>query len=71
VVIVDQPCYQIPTRAGQISHGLYSLGAMIHDIFALNPKRLPHEELTAPGAIGPVIEKCTKRNAHRRYKDVQ
>lgn len=50
---------------------IYSFGAMLHDIFAPNPKRLPHVELTAPGAIGPVIEKCTKHYAHRRYKNVE
>lgn len=50
---------------------IYSFGAMLHDIFAPNPKRLPHIELTAPGAIGPVIEKCTKKNPHRRFKNVE
>lgn len=50
---------------------IYSFGAMLHDIFATNPKRLPHEELSGPGAVGPVIEKCTKRYAHRRYKNVE
>lgn len=50
---------------------IYSFGAILHDIFAPNPARLPHVELTAPGAIGPVIEKCTKHYAHRRYKNVE
>lgn len=49
---------------------IYSFGAILHDIFAGNPKRLPHEKLTAPGAIGPVIEKCTEKNPHRRYQNV-
>jgi len=49
---------------------IYSFGALLHDIFASNPRRLPHEELTAPGDIGPVIERCTKRNSFRRFKDV-
>ena len=70
------PAYQAPECALNFKRAtprsdLYSFGAILHDIFAANPKRLPHEELTAPGAIGPVIEKCTKRNAHRRYRDVQ
>ena len=69
------PAYQAPECAINFKRAtarsyIYSFGALLHDIFANNPKRLPHEELTAPGAIGPVIEKCTKRNAHRRYKDV-
>lgn len=49
---------------------IYSFGAILHDIFAPITKRLPHDELTAPGAIGPVIEKCTKKNPHRRYLNV-
>ncbi|MDF2603494.1 serine/threonine-protein kinase [Sphingomonas sp.] len=69
------PAYQAPECAINFKRAtarsdIYSFGALLHDIFAVNPKRLPHEELTGPGAIGPVIEKCTKRNAHRRYKDV-
>jgi serine/threonine protein kinase len=69
------PAYQAPECAVNFKRAtprsdIYSFGAMLHDIFAPNPKRLPHEQLTAPGDIGPVIEKCTKRNAHRRYQDV-
>lgn len=56
-------------RATQRSD-IYSYGALLHDIFAPNPKRLPHERLTAPGAIGPVIEKCTEKNPHRRFQNV-
>jgi eukaryotic-like serine/threonine-protein kinase len=70
------PAYQAPECALNFKRAtsrsdIYSFGAMLHDIFAPNPKRLPHEELTAPGDIGPVIEKCTKRNAFRRYKNVE
>ena len=69
------PAYQAPECAINFKRAtarsdIYSFGAILHDIFAANPKRLPHEELSAPGDIGPVIEKCTKRNAHRRYKNV-
>ncbi|TPG11968.1 serine/threonine protein kinase [Sphingomonas oligophenolica] len=69
------PAYQAPECAVNFKRAtarsdIYSFGALLHDIFAVNPKRLPHEQLTAPGDIGPVIERCTKRNAHRRYKDV-
>lgn len=60
------PAYQAPECAINFKRAtprsdIYSFGAMLHDIFAANPKRLPHEELTAPGAIGPIVEKCTKR----------
>ena len=69
------PRYQAPECAINFHRAtprsdIYSFGALLHDIFAPNPKRLPHEELTAPGDIGKVIEKCTKRNAHRRYRDI-
>ena len=69
------PAYQAPECAVNFKRAtarsdIYSFGALLHDIFAQNPKRLPHEQLTAPGNIGPIIEKCTKRNAHRRYTDV-
>jgi serine/threonine protein kinase len=70
------PAYQAPECALNFKRAtprsdIYSFGAILHDIFAANPKRLPHEELTAPGDIGPIIEKCTKRNAFRRYKNVE
>jgi eukaryotic-like serine/threonine-protein kinase len=69
------PAYQAPECAINFKRAsprsdIYSFGALLHDIFAPNPKRLPHDELTAPGTVGTVIEKCTKRNAHRRYRDV-
>lgn len=70
------PAYQAPECAINFKRAttrsdIYSFGALLHDIFAPNPKRLPHDQLTAPGAIGPVIEKCTERYPHRRYKDVE
>jgi serine/threonine protein kinase len=70
------PAYRAPECANNFKRAttrsdIYSFGAILYDIFAPNPKRLPHDELSAPGAIGAVIEKCTKRNPHRRYKDVE
>lgn len=69
------PAYQAPEcainfRKASERSDIYSFGAILHDIFSPNPKRLPHEKLTAPGVIGPIIEKCTERNHLRRYKDV-
>lgn len=70
------PAYQAPECAINFKRAtarsdIYSFGAMLHDIFGSSTKRLPHEELTAPGAIGPIVEKCTKRNAYRRFKNVE
>ena len=49
---------------------IYSFGAILHDIFGNGARRVPYTELTLPGAIGDVIQKCTKTNARRRYKTI-
>ncbi|WP_088182220.1 serine/threonine protein kinase [Sphingobium sp. Z007] len=49
---------------------IYSVGAILHDIFGTGG-RIPHAELKANGPIGEVIAKCTKTNPRRRYKNVQ
>lgn len=49
---------------------IYSVGAILHDIFGTGG-RIPHAELKANGLIGEVIAKCTKTNPRRRYKNVQ
>lgn len=69
------PLYRAPEcainfkRATALSD-IYSIGAILHDIFAGGAQRLPHVELTAPGTIGGIIEKCTKQNPRRRYQSV-
>lgn len=70
------PLYQAPECAINFKRAtprsdIYSFGALLHDIFSTNPKRLPHEELAVPGNLAPIVSKCTKRNAHRRYKNVE
>lgn len=49
---------------------IYSVGAILHDIFGTGA-RVPHAELRANGEIGQIIEKCTKTNPRRRYRNVQ
>ncbi|WP_334183213.1 serine/threonine protein kinase [Novosphingobium sp.] len=49
---------------------IYSVGAILHDIFGTGA-RVPHAELRANGPVGDVISKCTKTNPRRRYKNVQ
>ncbi len=49
---------------------IYSFGAILHDIFGGGVTRLPHSELHVTGAIGPIVEKCTKSVARRRYRSV-
>ncbi|EHP94200.1 serine/threonine-protein kinase [Methylorubrum extorquens] len=70
------PMYQAPECAINFKRAttrsdIYSFGAILHDIFSANAKRLPHDELTVPGDLGAIVEKCTKRNGHRRYKNVE
>lgn len=48
---------------------IYSFGAILHDIFDGNP-RVPFSELLAPGPIGQIIAKCTKKLPARRYASV-
>ena len=49
---------------------IYSFGAILHDIFGGGIGRVPHSELTVAGPVGPIVEKCTRSNAHRRYRSV-
>jgi serine/threonine protein kinase len=49
---------------------IYSFGAILHDVFGNGARRIPYTELTLPGAIGEVIQKCTKTNAARRYRSI-
>lgn len=48
---------------------IYSFGAILHDIF-VRTNRTPYSQLQGPGAIGAVIEKCTRRSPRLRYKSV-
>ena len=48
---------------------IYSFGAILHDIFGATG-RIPHSKLTVPGPLGPIVEKCTEPNSHRRYRAV-
>lgn len=52
------------------SADIYSFGAILHDIFGGGAKRIPYTELNVPGAIGTVIQKCTKKYAKRRYQSI-
>lgn len=57
-------------RKATAAADIYAFGAILHDIFGNAAKRIPYTELTLPGAIGKVIEKCTKRLPIRRYANV-
>jgi serine/threonine protein kinase len=69
------PLYRAPECAinfkrATIQSDIYSVGALLHDIFAGGAARIPHTELTVPGALGPIVQKCTKTYVRRRYPNV-
>ncbi|GAB6070113.1 hypothetical protein JCM30760_12100 [Thiomicrorhabdus hydrogeniphila] len=49
---------------------IYSFGAILHDIFGSGARRIPFTELTVPGPLGDVVQKCTKTNPIRRYSSI-
>jgi serine/threonine protein kinase len=49
---------------------IYSIGAILYDIFGGGVVRIPHTELTTGGMIGDIIARCTKSNPRRRYKSI-
>ena len=57
-------------RAATAQADIYSFGAILHDMFGKGVPRIPYAELSLPGRIGKVIEKCTKKNAARRYRSI-
>lgn len=70
------PYYAAPECSNNL-HGaieksdIYSFGAILHDIFGGGQARIPYSRLSVPDPIiGPIIEKCTESNPHRRYKNV-
>lgn len=68
------PIYAAPELITNFSHAspradIYSVGAILHDIFD-GGSRTPYLEQTVSGPCREIVEKCTKTNPARRYKDV-
>lgn len=68
------PIYAAPELITKFSYAtpsadIYSVGAILHDIFD-GGTRTPYLEQTATGPCREIIEKCTKTNPARRYQDV-
>jgi serine/threonine protein kinase len=66
--------YCAPEQAMDFKHvtclvDIYSFGAILHDIFS-DGKRRAHQELTASGPIGLIIEKCTKEKKEKRFQNI-
>jgi len=69
------PLYRAPECAINFKRAtnrsdIYSVGAILHDIFGGGAPRIPHTELTVPGPLGPIIQQCTKSNVRRRFEAV-
>jgi serine/threonine protein kinase len=68
------PRYAAPELISKFRHALpaadiYSVGAILHDIFD-GGNRTPYLELSVSGPCREIVEKCTKTNPARRYPDV-
>lgn len=68
------PVYAAPELITKFSYAtpsadIYSVGAILHDIFD-GSTRTPYLEQTTTGPCREIVEKCTKTNAARRYQDV-
>jgi len=66
--------YCAPEQAMDFKHvtclvDIYSFGAILHDIFS-DGNRRAHQELTADGPIGLIIEKCTKEKKEKRFQSI-
>lgn len=48
---------------------IYSFGCIIHDLVNSNT-RVPFNQHTSEGPLGPIIEKCTEINPQNRFDDV-
>jgi serine/threonine protein kinase len=69
------PLYRAPECAinfkrATIRSDIYSVGAILHDIFGGGAARIPHTELTVAGPLGPIIQQCTKTYVRRRFPNV-
>lgn len=69
------PLYRAPECAlnfkrATIQSDIYSVGAILHDIFGGGASRLPHVELNVPGDLSSIVQRCTKLNVRRRYPNV-
>lgn len=49
---------------------IYSFGAILHDIFGNSP-RTPYSNLSCPGDMNVILDKCTKKDPKQRFKNVE
>jgi len=49
---------------------IYSVGCILHDLVVGN-LRIPFQQVTCDGPLGPILEKCTERDPNRRFADIR
>lgn len=66
--------YSAPEQVVDFKHvtssaDIYSLGCILHDLFAVAP-RIPYQKQTCAGSLGSIVEKCTEHDPKKRFKSV-
>lgn len=49
---------------------IYSFGAILHDVYGTN-ERTPYDNFNAPGAIGVIIDRCSKKDPALRFQKIE
>jgi serine/threonine protein kinase len=67
--------YMAPEQINNFKHvdnraDIYSFGAILHDIFG-NSTRTPYSNFTCVGEIGIILDKCSKVEPRKRFKNVE
>ncbi|PQA89829.1 Protein kinase domain-containing protein [Chryseobacterium piscicola] len=67
--------YMAPEQITHFKHvdnraDIYSFGAILHDIFGNSP-RTPYSNFTCNGEIGIIVDKCSKKEPKKRFRNVE
>ncbi|CDS91621.1 putative Serine/threonine protein kinase [Sphingobacterium sp. PM2-P1-29] len=67
--------YMAPEQITNFKHvdnraDIYSFGAILHDIYGNSP-RTPYSSFSCNGEIGIILDKCSKKEPKKRFRDVE
>lgn len=67
--------YMAPEQITHFKHvdnraDIYSFGAILHDIYSNTP-RTPYSNFTCAGEMGIILDKCSKKEPKKRFKNVE
>lgn len=67
--------YMAPEQITNFKHvdnraDIYSFGAVLHDIYGKD-QRTPYSNFTCNGEIGIILDKCSKKEPKKRFKNVE